>query len=242
MLVRAKETGDEPEADAVTVYDPSTSLGAAVTAAWPPAMTAEVADKRSPRHHSPRDSATNVTTPPSTGSTGLLAVTATASGSAKAVPMAAVCGVLPATAVSVKPWLSKAPMSTAADARLAALVGGGAPAGGAGVDRRAAGQQGDRFGRTAIVAQGPQPRVAHADEVAVDPVDQPARAAGADQVKRARNGADDVAMAAVDVGIAGDDRVGQRGRAAVELSMPPPGYRGGVAPRSSSWSPSACRY
>ena len=34
----------------------------------------------------------------STGSTGLLAVTVTASGLANAVPIAAVCGVLPATA------------------------------------------------------------------------------------------------------------------------------------------------
>ena len=41
----------------------------------------------------------SVTTPPSTGSTGLLAVTVTASGLANAVPMSAVCGVLPATGV-----------------------------------------------------------------------------------------------------------------------------------------------
>ena len=54
-----------------------------------------------------------LTTPPSTGSTGLLAVTVTASGLANAVPTAADCGVLPATAVRAKPWLWKAPMSTA---------------------------------------------------------------------------------------------------------------------------------
>ena len=53
-----------------------------------------------------------LTTPPSTGSTGLLAVTVTASGLLKNPPTAAVCGVLPATGVRVKPWLSKAPMST----------------------------------------------------------------------------------------------------------------------------------
>ncbi len=52
------------------------------------------------------------TTPPLTGSTGLLAVTLTAR-LANAAPMFAVCGVLPATGVSVKPWLSKAPMSGA---------------------------------------------------------------------------------------------------------------------------------
>ena len=127
--------------------------------------------------------------------------------------MAADCGVLPATGVIVKPWLSKAPMSTAPNARLAALVGGRGAGRGAGVDRRAAGQQGDRLGRAAIVAQGPQPRVGHADEVAVDPIDQPARAAGADQVVRARDGAHDVAGAGAG-GVAGDDRVGQRGRAA----------------------------
>jgi len=39
-----KATGDEPEADAVTWYDPSALLGAAVTVAWPLAMTAGVAE------------------------------------------------------------------------------------------------------------------------------------------------------------------------------------------------------
>ena len=60
-----------------------------------------------------RGLATKLTTPPSTGSTGLLAVTVTASGLANGVPMSDVCGVLPGTGVRVKPWLSKAPMSTA---------------------------------------------------------------------------------------------------------------------------------
>ena len=53
-----------------------------------------------------------VMTPPSTGSTGLIAVTVTASGLANGLPVVADCGVLPATGVRVKPWLWKAPMST----------------------------------------------------------------------------------------------------------------------------------
>ena len=57
--------------------------------------------------------APNVTTPPSTGSTELFAVTVTLSGLANGVPTSVDWGVLPAAAVSLKPWLSKAPMSTA---------------------------------------------------------------------------------------------------------------------------------
>ena len=53
----------------------------------------------------------NATTPPATGSIGLLATTVTASGLAKPAPGAADCGVLPLTAWRVNPWLWKAPMS-----------------------------------------------------------------------------------------------------------------------------------
>ena len=70
---------------------------------------------------------------------------------------------------------------------------------------------------TAVIAQGPESGVGYADEVAVDSVEQTARSAGADQVVRARDGAHDVAGAGAgdEAGrIAGDDRVGQRGRAA----------------------------
>ena len=119
--------------------------------------------------------ATKVTTPPSTGSIGLLAVTVTASGLAKAVPMVEVCGVLPGTTARVKPWLSKAPMSTPPTRPVAALVGrGDVRAAAARVDRRAAGQEGHGLGRAAVVAQRSQQRVGHADDVAVDPVDEPA--------------------------------------------------------------------
>ncbi len=113
VFVRAKVAGDVPLADATTWYDPSMLLGATVAAAWPPAMTAEEANTIAVAPLVARW-ATNVTTPPFTGSTGLLALTVTASGLAKSVPMFTVWGVLPATSVRpVKPWLSKAPMSMA---------------------------------------------------------------------------------------------------------------------------------
>ena len=51
-----------------------------------------------------------VTTPPATGSTGLLAVTVTARG--KVASIAALCAVLPPSGSMVNPWLWKAPMST----------------------------------------------------------------------------------------------------------------------------------
>ena len=99
----------------------------------------------------------NVTTPPSTGSTGLLAVTVTASGLAKAVPIFAVCGVLPGTIAKVKPWLSKAPMSTPPNRPNPRWSVAGIPdAVTARVDGRAAGQQGHGLGRPAVVAQGSQ--------------------------------------------------------------------------------------
>ena len=59
----------------------------------------------------PEDGTVKVTVPPATGSSGLLAVTTTASGSAKAVPSVVCWRVLPATGVIVNPWLWKAPIS-----------------------------------------------------------------------------------------------------------------------------------
>ena len=60
------------------------------------------------------------------------------------------------------------------------------------------------------IAQRGQTRVGHADDVAVDPVRQTTRAAGAHQIVRAGHGAGDVASRR----LSGDDRVGQCGRAA----------------------------
>ncbi len=79
--------------------------------------------------------------------------------------------------------------------RIAALVGGDR-SGGARVvgdhtraDGRAAGEQGHGLGRAAVVAQRAQAQVGEAgqDDIAVDPIDQPPRAAGADQVVAARD-------------------------------------------------------
>ena len=78
-------------------------------------MTAEEAEKIAVAP-SADGSATKVTTPPSTGSTGLLAVTVTASGLANAVPMFAVCGVLPATAVKCEALALEGADVDAADA------------------------------------------------------------------------------------------------------------------------------
>src|SRR5262245_4183221 len=89
-----------------------TLLAVALTDAVPPGMTTDAAERVA---EAPLAAglATNLTTPPFTGSTGLLAFTVTASALANAAPTLALCGVLPATVVRVKPWLSKAPISTA---------------------------------------------------------------------------------------------------------------------------------
>ena len=86
-------------------------IGRRSDARLPPVITAEAADKMAVAPLAAM-LATKLTMPPSTGSIGLLAVTITASGLANSVPMSADCGVLPGTRVMVKPWLSKAPMST----------------------------------------------------------------------------------------------------------------------------------
>ena len=101
---------------------------------------------------------TNRMTPPVTGSSESLAVKITASGLVNAPPFSAVCGLPPGTTVRVKPWLSKAPISTLPNRLHAALVGGwDAGADGPAADRRAAGHQGHGLGRPAVVAQGSQP-------------------------------------------------------------------------------------
>src|SRR5262249_55195866 len=131
------------------------------------------------------------------------------------------------------------------DAGEAALVGGAAGNEGvaAGVDGQAAGQQGHGLRRTAVVAQGGEQRVGDADDVAVDPVDQAARAARADQVVRPPDTAADVGpkrlagadlviqrrrraprgvdQATAEVGgvVAADGAVGQRGRAVAAVGV-----------------------
>ena len=114
-----------------------------------------------------------MTKPPATGSIELLAVTVATSGSGNTAPAV---WPLPEVTAMVNPLDSKAPISTVPltmRVASAALVGG--DAGGnegviARVDRRAAGQLGHRLGRPAVVTQGSEHRVGHADDVAVDPV------------------------------------------------------------------------
>jgi hypothetical protein len=53
----------------------------------------------------PEEGAVKLTTPPATGSIGSLAATMTASALGNATPSLVCCGVLPATGVSVNPWL-----------------------------------------------------------------------------------------------------------------------------------------
>ena len=153
--------------------------------------------------------------PPSTGSAGLLAVTATASGLANAVLTTAVCGVLPATGVRVKPWLWKAPMSTRPARGNPRWSVAGTPRGRATADGGAPREQSEGERRTAVVAQGRQQRVdrrrAGADLVAPAPVADPGHPRPvADQVVRA-------------------DRI-QRAR----TSLPP------FCRRRSCWSASPC--
>src|SRR5262249_54032707 len=95
------------------------------------------------------------------------------------------------------------------DPAQAALVGGGdAGAGGPGAEGRAAGQQGHGLRRPAVVAQGGQQRGA------------------ADQVVAAGEGAKTDVR---ETPVAGDDRVGQRGRAAEEAIGNAADEGGGVA-------------
>src|SRR5262245_39403742 len=103
-----------------------TLLAVALTDAVPPAMTT-VAAERVAEAPLAAGLAANLITPPFTGSTGLLAFTVTASALANAAPTLALCGVLPATVVRLKPWLSKAPISTAPTRPLPRWSVAGAP-------------------------------------------------------------------------------------------------------------------
>ena len=89
--------------------------------------------------------ATKVTTPPSTGSTGLLAVTRhrerVGEGRADGRRLRGAAG----DGRHREALALEGADVDAADARLAALVGRGGTGRGAGVDRRAAGQEGDRL-------------------------------------------------------------------------------------------------
>ena len=80
-------------------------LSAAMTEAEPSGPRVNVPPVRAAEV--PEDGAAKVKVPPATGSSGLLAVTATASGLAKAVPSVVCWRVPPATEVIVKPWLWK---------------------------------------------------------------------------------------------------------------------------------------
>ena len=85
-------------------------MAVALTLAWPPAITAELAESVA-EAPSLAGATVKLTTPPFTGSTGLLAVTITARELANAEPTLADCGVLALTGGKVNPWLSKAPIS-----------------------------------------------------------------------------------------------------------------------------------
>ena len=107
---------------------------------------------------------------------------------------------------------------------LAALVGGDAGDGDARADGRAAGEQGHGLGRPAVVAQRGQAQAGEAgqDDVAVDPVDQPARAAGADQVVAARDVASPPMSLAPEGLVLPATMVSVRCRPCRELYRPPP--------------------
>ena len=160
-------------------------LSAAMTEAEPSEPRVTVAAVRAAE--APEDGAAKVTVPPATGSSGLLAVTTTASGLAKAVPSVVCWGVLPATGRERETLaLEGADIGWRVE-RLATLVGRDAADGRAGADGRAAGKQCDGLGRPAVIAQRGQAQVGEAgqDDIAAESAGDPARAAGADQVIRA---------------------------------------------------------
>ena len=92
-LVRLNETGRRSRNDLIAAVG---VVGRGDDGGRPPLMTAEEGDKNAVAPLA-AGWATKLTTPPLTGSIGLLAVTVTASGLANAVPMVAVWGVLPGT-------------------------------------------------------------------------------------------------------------------------------------------------
>src|SRR5262249_33217573 len=98
-LFRTKAACPAPTAVAVTVYWPTVEVAVPIPPALPPATIAVVAERVA---DGPDVGAAKLMTPPLTGSTGLFAVTATATGLAKAVLTTVVWGVLPATGAIVK--------------------------------------------------------------------------------------------------------------------------------------------
>jgi hypothetical protein len=85
MLERSKMVDPAPRADAVTWYGPGVALAVAFTAASPPEIV-PVALESVAEAPSPFGFTTKLTTPPLTGSTGLLAVTMRASGLLNGLP------------------------------------------------------------------------------------------------------------------------------------------------------------
>ncbi len=110
VLVSVKAAGDTtPLAEVATVYVPATPLAVTDTVASPEESI--VAVVTAGLVLAPEEGPVNVTTPPATGSSGLLAVTITTSGAPKAV-LTGVLWLSPLTIVIVNPLDSKAPMST----------------------------------------------------------------------------------------------------------------------------------
>lgn len=99
-----------PVAAAVTVYAPGVPFAVAITLAVVPLIVAVPADSVAA---APFTGVTvKVTTPPATGSPVFFAVTVTVRSWGKGVPTRVDC-VPPLLIFSMKPWLSKAPMSGA---------------------------------------------------------------------------------------------------------------------------------
>ena len=151
MLVRANEVTDEPAADALTAYDPSTSLGSARELAWPSAMTTEEVDNSAAAPFA-AGLATKVTTPPSTGSTDCWPSRLLRAGCKRGAVVRRLRGAAGDGCDGEALALEGADIDDAVDdAWQAALVGCDACGNNrvaAGIDRRAAGDQG-------IVSVGP---------------------------------------------------------------------------------------
>src|ERR1700735_4934801 len=86
-------------------------LAVAVTCAMPPDPMVALAAGRVAAAPFPAGFTEKLTTPPATGSTGLIGVTITDSGLVDASSVATAWGVLPVTTENVNPWLWNAPMS-----------------------------------------------------------------------------------------------------------------------------------
>ncbi len=92
-----------PTAVAVAVYVPKRELAVAVTWAIPSEPMIAVAAERPAEAPSCAGLTENVTTPPATGSSGLIGVAITARGSGNSAFVGVAWGVLPATAEIVNP-------------------------------------------------------------------------------------------------------------------------------------------